>query len=179
MVMAVIAAASSPGGCLLQSPMPDFYFQRPTSSAYVLWWLAKLLHYLTATVWLSPMTIGPSGRYHPWTEVPGDCVLMVAILAIMSVGYYTACRGFADGGSGQGGFWRGCCRSCPSWPHLTTAICQHRFAIAMTLAPAAHETRPTSVGRWCAGVAIWFLIATTTYMPIYRPMWYSMLAASG
>lgn len=160
-------------------PMPDFYVQRPDRPGYALWWLAKLLHYFTATVWLSPMTVGPSGRFNPWSEVPGDCVLMVVILAIMGIGYHMSCRHIR----GQW-IW-------PTWillgllPVVAIVATPHNgylpsvgFAIGMAIGPALrHETRPTSVGRWCTGVAIWFLIATTTYMPIYRPMWYSMLAA--
>lgn len=167
---------------LFDHPMPDFYAQRPQGAGdvrYALWWLTKLLHYLTATVWLSPMTIGPSGRVAPWREMPGDIVLMVVILGVMSIGYYMAARRVR-------GFW-----IWPLWillgllPVVPILATPHNgylpgigFAIAMAIGPALrHVTHPTSVGRWCTGVAIWFLIATTTYMPIYRPMWYSVLAA--
>ncbi len=160
-------------------PMPDFYVQRPAGPGYILWWLAKLLHGMTATIWLSPMTIGPSGRFQPWTESPADCVLMVVILAIMGVGYHMSCRRVR-------GYW-----IWPSWillgllPVVGILATPHNaylpsigFAVGMAIGPALrHETKPTSVGRWCTGVAIWFLIATTTYMPIYRPMWYSVMAA--
>lgn len=160
-------------------PMPDFYVQRPGGFEYIFWWTAKLLHYLTATVWLSPMSIGPSGRFNPWRETPGDIVLMVVILAVMSVGYYMAARRVR-------GFW-----IWPLWillgllPVVPIVATPHNgylpsigFAVAMAIGPALRDvTRPTSVGRWCTGVAIWFLIATTTYMPIYRPMWYSVMAA--
>ncbi|HEX9832028.1 MAG TPA: hypothetical protein VGA66_02885, partial [Mycobacterium sp.] len=72
-------------------PMPDFYVRRPDGDGYLLWCLAKLMHYLSSSVWLSPMTIGPSGRYAPFSEVPGDCLFMAAILAIMGTGYVLAC----------------------------------------------------------------------------------------
>ncbi|HOJ72901.1 MAG TPA: hypothetical protein PL151_14545 [Phycisphaerae bacterium] len=160
-------------------PMPDFYVQRPAGPEYILWWTAKLLNYLTATVWLSPMSVGPSGRFNPWRETPGDIVLMFVILSIMSLGYYMATRRLR-------GYW-----IWPLWillgilPVVPILATPHNgylpsmgFAIAMAIGPALrHETKPTSIGRWCTGVAIWFLIATTTYMPIYRPMWYSVLAA--
>jgi len=160
-------------------PMPAFYLQKPEGPGYVLWWLAKLLHYLTAVVWLSPMTIGPSARFDPWREVPGDMVLMMVILAIMAVGYQLATRRIR-------GYW-----IWPTWilvsllPVVPILATPHNaylpsigFAVGMAIGPALrHETRPTSVGRWCTGVTLWFLIATTIYVPIYRPMWYSVLAA--
>ncbi|MBI4581966.1 MAG: hypothetical protein HY718_19870 [Planctomycetes bacterium] len=160
-------------------PMPGFYVRRPDGPAYILWWLAKLMHDMTSTVWLSPMTVGPTARYHPWTEVPGDCVLMLIILAVMGVGYQMSCRRIR-------GYW-----IWPLWiliglvPVVSIMATPHNaylpsmgFAIAMGIGPALrHVTRPTSLGRWCPGVTAWFLIATTIYMPIYRPMWYSMLAA--
>ena len=54
-------------------PIPEIYFRKPDGDGYALWALAKLMHYLTASIWLSPMTIGPTGRYHPFSEAPGDC----------------------------------------------------------------------------------------------------------
>ena len=34
--------------------LPEFYVRRPDGPEYVFWWLAKFMHYLTASVWLSP-----------------------------------------------------------------------------------------------------------------------------
>lgn len=179
-VMAIFAVAFAYWRVIyFNHPMPDFYVQRPHGPEYVFWWLAKLLHYVTATVWLSPMTIGPSGRFNPWREVPGDCILMLVIVGIMGAGYYLACRRVR-------GYWLW-----PLWiflgllPVVPILATPHNgylpsvgFAIAMALGPALRDkTRPTSIGKWCAVVATWFLIATSTYVPIYRPMWYSMLAA--
>ena len=166
---------------LYYHPMPDFYFRRPGGDMveYGLWLLAKLMHFYTAAVWLSPMTIGPSGRYNPFTEVPSDCVLMLVILGILGLGYYLACRRTR-------GWW--------IWPLwillsllpvvqvLATPYVGYMpsigFAVGMILGPALRNAVPSGrVGRWSKGVAIWFLIATTIYMPIYRPMWYSHLAA--
>lgn len=164
------------------APMPDFYVRRPDGIGdvgYVLWWIAKLLHYVTATVWLSPMTIGPTGRFNPWREVPADCILMIVLLTIMSAGYYMASRRVR-------GWW-----IWPLWiflallPTVPIMAAPHQgympsmgFAIAMVIGAALRDrTRPTSIGRWCPGVATWFLIATTIYMPIYHPMWDSFLAA--
>lgn len=160
-------------------PMPDFYVRRPDGLEYVFWWIAKFLHYFTSVIWLSPMTIGPSGRYNPFVETPGDIVLMLLILGVMGIGYHMSARRIK-------GYW-----IWPLWivlgllPVVPIVATPHNaylpsigFAIGMAIPPALRDkTRPTSVGRWCTGVAIWFLIATTTYMPIYRPMWYSVLAA--
>jgi len=161
------------------SPMPDFYIRRPDGPGYILWALAKLMHYYTAVVWLSPLTVGPSGRFNPFVEAPWDCVLMFVILAILGMGYYLACRRAR-------GYW-----IWPLWillavlPVVPVLATPHSgylpsvgFAVGMALGPALRDKiRPVHFGRWCPGVAIWFLIATTIYMPIYRPMWYSFLAA--
>ena len=73
-------------------PMPDVYYRHAGDDGYVLWCVAKLLHYLCSSVWLSPMTVGPSGRINPFSEVPGDCLLMIVILSVMAAGYYFTCR---------------------------------------------------------------------------------------
>ncbi len=162
-------------------PMPDFYIRRPHGNwpEYLAWCLAKLLHFWTATIWLSPMTVGPSGRFNPLTEVPGDCLLMAAILAILGSYYYFATRRVR-------GYW-----IWPLWillsllpvvPLLATPHSAYMpsvaFAIGMVLPAALRRELPAGrAARWSAAVAIWFLIAITSYMPIYRPMWYSFLAA--
>ena len=160
-------------------PMPDFYFRRPDGPAWLLWAIVKLMHYLTAAVWLSPLMFGPTLRRNPLTEVPADCLLMFTILAIMGIGYYLACRRAR-------GYW-----IWPLWlllavlPVVPVMATPHSgylpgvgFAVAMILGPALrNEVKPVSIGRWSAPVAIWFLIATITYVPIYRTMWSSVLAA--
>ncbi len=160
-------------------PMPDFYVRQPDGPAYVLWWLAKLMHFLTAAVWLSPMTVGPTGRFNPFREVPGDCVLMLAILGVMGTGYVLACRRAR-------GYW-----VWPMWllmsflPVVPVMAAPHSgymagvgFAIAMIVGPALRQhLQPAGIGRWSKTVALWFLIATCAYVPIYRAMWYSMNAA--
>jgi hypothetical protein len=178
--MAILAGAFAAWRLLLHyEPMPDFYFRRPDGPGYVLWWLVKLMHYVTSAIWLSPMTVGPTGRLNPVTEVPGDCLLMLAILAILGTGYYQACRRLR-------GWW-----IWPLWillaflPVVPVMATPHSgympgvaFAVAMVLGAALREhAAPTGIGRWSRPVAIWFLIATTTYMPIYRTMWRSVLAA--
>lgn len=160
-------------------PMPDFYVRRPDGPGYVLWWLIKLLHYVAATIWLSPMTVGPTGRFNPVTEVPGDCLLMLLIVGVMATGYYQACRRAR-------GWW-----IWPLWillallPVVPIMATPHSgympavaFSVAMVLGAGLKDRlAPIGLGRWSRPVAIWFLIATTIYMPIYRSMWRSVLAA--
>jgi hypothetical protein len=178
--LAAVAAAFAVWRLFLNyEPMPDVYVRRPDGPGYVLWWLVKLLHYVTAVIWLSPMTVGPTGRVNPVTEVPGDCLLMLGIVVIMGTGYYQATRRAR-------GWW-----IWPLWiflallpvvPILATPHSGYlpgvAFAVAMVLGAALRDQlAPTGIGRWCRPVAIWFLIATTIYLPIYRKMWRSVLAA--
>ncbi len=178
--MAAVAGAFAVWRLLLNyEPMPDFYVRRPDGPGYILWWLVKLLHYVTATIWLSPMTVGPTGRVNPITEVPGDCLLMLVIVIIMGTGYYQATRRAR-------GWW-----IWPLWiflallPVVPIMATPHSgylpgvaFAIAMVLGAAlSDQLAPRGIGRWCRPVAIWFLIATTIYLPIYRKMWRSTIAA--
>lgn len=160
-------------------PLPDFYQQRGTGPAYVVWCLAKLLHYVCSTVWLTPMTVGPTGRYAPFSEVPGDCALMIGILTVMSLGYYLACRNIR-------GWWLW-----PLWillsvaPVVTVMATPHTgymagvgFAVAMMLGPALRRTaRPVSIGRWSPAVAAWFMFATLVYVVVTRLIWDGMQAA--
>ena len=179
-VFAAVAAAFTAWRLLwFHRPMPDFYFRGYDGPGYIAWWLAKLLHYLTSAVWLTPLTVGPTGRFNPWVEVPGDCLLMLAILGVLGGGYYAACRGVR-------GWW-----IWPLWmflsvlpvvPMLATPYNGYlpgvAFAVGMVLGPAMRDrARPVSIGRASPGVAVWFLTATTIYIPIYRPMWTSFLAA--
>lgn len=160
-------------------PMPSVYFRQPIATgSYALWCLIKLVHYVCSAVWLSPMTVGPTGRFDPLSEAPGDCLLMLAILVVMGTGYYLACRNAR-------GYW-----IWPLWlvlsflPVVPVLATPHSgylagvgFAVAMVLGPGLRDRiRPVSIGRWSVPVAIWFLIATTTYIPIYRTLWRGMLA---
>lgn len=161
------------------APMPEFYFHHYDGPGYILWWIAKLLHWLTAAVWLSPLMIGPTARYAPFSESPRDIVLMLVILGVMFAGYYLACRRAK-------GWW-----IWPLWillailPVVPVFAGPHSgyppavgFAVGMVLGPALRRrVEPRSIGRWSPGIALWFLIATIIYMPIYRTMWGSVLAA--
>jgi hypothetical protein len=159
-------------------PLPEFYFRRPEGLGDVSWLIAKLMHYLTAVVWLSPLTVGPTGRYAPFAEATGDCVLMAGILLVLGGGYWLACRRAR-------GFW-----IWPLWillavlPVVPVMATPHSgympavgFAVGMILGPALHDR--LKPGKRCVSkyVAIWFLVATTTYMPIYRILWDSVNAS--
>ncbi len=158
---------------VFHQPMPDVYFRRPDGDGYLLWWVAKLLHYLCSSVWLSPMTVGPTGRINPFDEVPGDCLLMIGILAVMGAGYFLASRNAR-------GFW-----IWPLWlllavlPVVPVLATPHSgylggvaFAVAMVLGPGLGRG-----ARWYRPVALWFLVATSAYIPIYRTLWQGMIAA--
>jgi hypothetical protein len=154
-------------------PMPAFYVRRYDGPVYFSWLFVKLLHYVTGVVWLSPLMVGPAARIDPVREVPGDVVLMVGILGVMFTGYFLAARRAR-------GWW-----IWPLWillallPVVPVFPAPHSaympavgYAVAMVLGAALRkEIRPVWIGKWSPGVATWFLIATTTYMPIYRPLW--------
>jgi hypothetical protein len=167
-------------GYFYGQPIPDIYLRRPDEfGGYTLWLIAKVMHYLCSAVWLSPMVIGPTGRYDPFIETPGDCALMAGILAVMGAGYFLACRRAR-------GYW-----IWPLWlllsvlpvcailatPH-TGYQCGVGFAVAVVLGPGLGDRAlPTWIGRWRGAVATWFLVATCSYIPIYRALWSGMIAA--
>lgn len=160
-------------------PLPDVYCRRFDGPAYVGWWGVKLLHYVCSSVWLSPMTIGPSARYDPLVEAPGDCALMLAIVGVMAYGYVLACRRLP-------GFW-----IWPLWivlsllPVVPIMATPHSgympavgFSIAMVIGAALRDfAQPRGIGRWSRAVAIWFLVATHIYVPVYRHLWRALVAA--
>ncbi len=159
-------------------PIPEVYARRPDGAAYIPWCLAKLMHYLCSAIWLSPMVIGPTGRLNPFTEVPGDCLLMAVILAVLGAGYYVSCRKAR-------GYW-----IWPLWlvlsvlpvvPIMATPhsgyLCGVGFSVAMILGPGLRPRLKPTGRRWSRVVAVWFLMATCTYVPIYRTLWSGMIAA--
>ncbi len=160
-------------------PLPDVYVQRPDGAGYAAWALAKLMHYLCAAIWLSPMLVGPSGRRHPFVEVPGDCLLMAGILVVLGISYYLACRRIR-------GWW-----IWPLWlllavlpmvpvmatPH-TGYLCGVAFAVGTVLCAGAGEgLAGRRVHRAAKIVAVWFLAVTCGYIPVYINLWRSVIAA--
>lgn len=78
----------------VQVGMPDVYMRRPDGDpvGYFTWAIAKLLHYIATSIWFAPMTIGPTGRFDPWREALGDCLIMIGVIAVLWGGYVAACR---------------------------------------------------------------------------------------
>lgn len=167
------------------APMPNIYsrhFEGPaTASAlfeYGAWLLAKLLHYICSAIWLSPMVVGPAGRFNSWVEAPGDAILTVVIILVLGLGYYSATRRVR-------GWW-----IWPMWivlaylPVTPILPTPHQgygggvgFAIAMVLGPAMRRHVKPKGWPISAAVATWFLIATSIYIPIYRTLWNGMRGA--
>jgi hypothetical protein len=75
-------------------PLPEVYCRHYDGDypQFAAWLAAKFLHYLFASIWLAPMTVGPSGRFNPWVETPGDCAMMIVMVALLLVGYAVVAR---------------------------------------------------------------------------------------
>ncbi|MCC6359310.1 MAG: hypothetical protein IT450_11255 [Phycisphaerales bacterium] len=160
--------------------MPDVYIRRPDGdlSEYLAWCGAKLLHYIVTSVWLAPMTIGPTGRYNPWTEASGDCVLMVAILAAVTGVYLIATRGVR-------GRW-----IWPLWivlsvlPVIPVVATPHSgylggvgFVVAVALAASAVEARRRRRVHWAGAIAVFYLVTMSVLTMLYRWQWSGIIAA--
>ncbi|MBI5864762.1 MAG: hypothetical protein HZB38_09685 [Planctomycetes bacterium] len=167
--------------------MPDVYIRRPDGDwgAYLGFCAAKLLHYLTTAIWPAPMMIGPTGRYDPWSETPGTCFAMLAIVSVLGLGYFIAARRMR-------GWW-----IWPLWillavlpvtPVIATAhsgyLAGVGFTIALVLGPAARrntnsETRASVRARWALSpaIAIGSLLATMGLTALNRWQWSGMIAA--
>ena len=160
-------------------PMPPVYLRRPDGPGYALWLVAKLIHYVCCAIWLAPMTIGPTGRFDPFTEVPGAMLLMIGIVVVMGAGYaLVACR--------ARGFW-----IWPMWivlallpvvPVLATPhaayMCGVGFAVAAVLGPGLGRRRqPTVISRLSRAAPIFFLVASAVLVSLYRLQWTGMIAA--
>ncbi|MFQ5491470.1 MAG: ArnT family glycosyltransferase [Phycisphaerae bacterium] len=156
-------------------PMPDVYLRRPGQGGYLLWCLAKLMHYLCCAIWPTPMAVGPTGRYNPFQESPGDILLMLGILLGLGGGYVWATRRLR-------GWW-----VWPLWillavlpvvPVLATPhagyLCGVGFAVAVALGAARTDRRRL---RPAAVMAIAFVVGTAAYVKANRLMWKGMTLA--
>lgn len=159
-----------PGG------IPAVYLRRPDGDGYVWWYLAKLLHYVTSTIWITPMFIGPTGRPRPWSEVPGDCWLMVTIVLVLGVGYWRACRGTIRH------YW-----IWPLWivlavlpvvPILATPHSGYMpgvgFVMALVARPAVTGARRAPISTAVVG---WFVLTSLSASLIYRTCWRGVVRA--
>lgn len=162
-------------------PLPDVYARRPAGDwgEYLPWLAAKFLHYITASIWPAPMSSGPTGRYNPWTEVPGDCALMIAIIAGLGTIYWLSARRLR-------GWW-----IWPMWialsilPVAAVVATPHSgymsgvgFALAAGLAPAAalrFESR--RIQRWAIGTTTFLLLGMGFMCPVNRLQWVGIFSA--
>lgn len=160
--------------------MPDVYIRRPAGdwAEYGPWLVAKLLHYLVTSVWLAPMTVGPTGRYNPWVSVPGDCWLMIATLAVIGGGYWLTTRHMR-------GWW-----IWPLWivlavlPVLPVIATPHSgymsgvgFAVGLALAATFERTASPKLVRRLGGIAaIFFVISTGVLSMFSRWQWTGTIA---
>lgn len=162
-------------------PMPDLYVRRPDGDflAYTGWWLAKLAHYLTCTLIGSPLTVGPTGRFNPLSEMPGDTLIMAGVLLLFGIGYVQATRRVR-------GWW-----IWPVWlvliilpvvPLLATPHSGYMlagpFAIGLVLGPAwRRSVQPRALGRLGAAVAALYVVILPPCFRAYQVLWQATVAA--
>ncbi len=162
--------------------MPEVYIRRPGDDLveYALWCAAKLLHYVCTSIWLAPMTIGPTGRFNPWVEAPGDVALMILIVAALGALYYVLARPAR-------GWW-----IWPLWillavlPVIPVIATPHSgymsgvgFAIGLAVAAAA-AGRPGR-SRWLVHTArltvAFYVVITGVFTLFNRWQWTGIIAA--
>ncbi len=162
-------------------PLPDVYCRRPDGDylEYAAWLAAKFLHYVCVSIWPAPMTIGPTGRFNPWTEAPGDCLLMLAIVGGIGAVYTLVTRLVR-------GWW-----IWPLWIGLSilpvTAViatphsgymCGVGFAIGIALAGACLRNIPQKWLVRTGGAVIALLILGAAFMmPVNRLQWIATYSA--
>lgn len=167
--------------------MPDVYVRWPDGDwiEYSLWCAAKLLHYLSSSIWIAPMTVGPTGRINPWAEAPGDCLLMLGIVAAIGLGYFVSTRKAR-------GYW-----IWPLWillsmlPVVPVIATPHSgymsgvgFAVGATLAAglprrgARHpHGRSVWLARCSAGYVVVFFLLLCPFSMFSRWQWTGTIAA--
>ncbi|MGE0482263.1 MAG: hypothetical protein AB7Q17_17535 [Phycisphaerae bacterium] len=158
--------------------MPDVYLRRYAGEGveYLVWCVAKLLHYVTASIWIAPMTIGPTGRFNPWTEAPGDCLLMLTFVAGIGLLYWRATRGVR-------GAWLW-----PLWillvvlpviPVIATPHSGYPSAVglAMGLGVAGVATARRPARHIARTVAIAYAVAACGFVVLNRWQWTGIIAA--
>lgn len=162
-------------------PLPDVYCRRPDGNGleYAGWLVAKFLHYVCVSIWPAPMTIGPTGRYNPWTSVPGDCLLMLAIVGGIGAIYTLVTRHAR-------GWW-----IWPLWIALSvlpvTAVvatphsgymCGVGFAIGIALAGACLRYVPQKwLVRTAGGLITTLILGMAFMMPVNRLQWIATYSA--
>ncbi len=162
-------------------PLPDVYCRRPDGDylEYAGWLAAKFLHYVCVSIIPAPMMVGPTGRYNPWATVPGDCLLMLAIVAALGTMYLLVTRRAR-------GWW-----IWPLWIALSvlpvTAVvatphsgymCGVGFAIGMALSGACLRTlSPKWLVRSAGGLIGGLILGMAFMMPVNRLQWIATYSA--
>lgn len=156
--------------------MPDGYVRRLGDDGFVPWCIAKLLFYWACSVWPAPMVIGPSARYHPFTEAPSDYITMALLVAGFMVAYTVLARRVR-------GWW-----IWPLWIVLATLpvttvmatphsgyLCGVAVAIGAVIALGRLRTRPNHKYRKLVSVSmVVVLIGAGGICKLYRLMWRAM-----
>jgi len=163
-------------------PLPDVYCRRPDGDypEYLAWLAAKFLHYVCVSIWPGPLTVGPTGRLNPWTEVPGDCLLMLAIVAAVGAVYFLATRRAR-------GWW-----IWPLWialsilPVAAVVATPHSgymsgvgFAVGLALAGTAGcaAAQARLVRRVTAGLIAFLVLGMAFMSPVNRLQWIAIYSA--
>ncbi len=161
-------------------PIPGYYFRRYDGPWYVPWLIVKLLHYVVATIWFSPMFVGPTMRYDPLREVPGDCLLMLGVVVVLGAAYFIACR--KARGFWVWPFWIVLCLL-PVAPLVATPHSAYLpsvgLAVAVAVVPAWRcrlraGTRKASIA---GGIALLLLAISCVHLKAYWWEWDSIRAA--
>ena len=156
--------------------MPDGYVRHFGYDGFALWCVAKQIFYWACLICPAPMVIGPSGRFHPFSEAPGDYLTMLAIVLI-AVGIY------ALAARRRRGFW-----IWPLWVALatlpvTTVMATPHSAylctvgIAVGSAVVVERVRQVDKQRWrrvLSACLIVVLVAAAGISRINRLMWRGM-----
>ncbi len=158
-----------------ENHIPSAYLRRPEDWSCLLWYLAKLLHYVVCVVWQAPLLIGPMGYKNPFVESTADCALMAVVVVVFGGGYFLACRRLRA-------YW-----IWPVWillavlpvvpffatPHMAY-MAGVAFAIALVLKPASARSRSAPVST---AVAAGMLLLSVMAFAVYRICWRGVLAA--
>lgn len=162
-------------------PLPEVYCRRPDGDGleYAGWLVAKFLHYVCVSIWPAPMTIGPTGRFNPWSTVPGDCLLMLSLIAAIGTVYALVTRRAR-------GWW-----IWPLWIGLSvlpvTAViatphsgymCGVGFGVGMALTGAClHAVSQKWLVRTAGGLIALLILGMAFMSPVNRLQWVATYSA--
>ncbi|MGE3180453.1 MAG: hypothetical protein AB7N71_02405 [Phycisphaerae bacterium] len=162
----------------ITQPIPEVYARMPAGEGleYAYWILAKFFHYLASSVYLFPMTVGPTGRFNPWVEAPFDTWLTLGLVALFGVLYFIWARHAR-------GWW-----VWPLWivlmmlPVLPVIATPHSgypagIGLAMFLAVAGAAPRLRTWQRFATGSVITLYLAGAAFFCLLsRWQWTGMIA---